>query len=109
MIKTRTNVRQLPDPGLEVAIADAHAAADAAAGIASGAYSWAARADVGADDAAEAVRCALRARTTAQQAEHCATAVDAWACARLAWAAVTSALEASARVNISIAEALAAA
>lgn len=109
MINTRTNLPQDPDLDLEVAIADAHAAADAAAGIASGAYDWAARSDVGVDDAAEAVRCALRSRTTAQQAERCATAVEAWACARLAWAAVTSALEASARVNAAIAESLAAA
>lgn len=106
-MKTRTITQLLPDPGLVVAIADAHAAADAAARIAKDSTHWASRADSGADDAAEVVSCAMRARRIAEQSERCTAAAEAWACAREAWAAVSSALEASARLNVAIAEALA--
>ena len=68
---------------------------------------WTHRLDAGRDDAAEASRCAMRARLAAERAERCSTAEEAWSCARLAWASVTTALEASERVNAAIAEALA--
>ena len=108
-MKPRTITQLPPDPGLMVAIADANAAADAAARIAADSTHWAARADAGADDAAEAVSCAMRARRIAEQSEHSGTAAEAWAHAREAWAAVSSALEASARLNAAIAETLASA
>jgi hypothetical protein len=108
MTKIKTSVRKLPSPALLVAIADAEAAADAATRIASDCSQWAMEADAGYDDAAEAMRSALRARETAQQAARCSTAHEAWSYARLAWAAVTSATEASARLNTTLAESLAA-
>lgn len=109
MLKTRTSARQARDPELSVAIADAQAAADAAARTAADAMRWTHHFDAGCDDAAEASRCAMRARLSAERAEHCTTAAEAWSCARLAWASVTTALEASTRVNAAIAETLAAA
>jgi hypothetical protein len=108
-MKSRSITRTLPDPGLMVAIADAHAAADAAARIAADSTHWASRTDSGADDAAEVVSCAMRARRIAERSERCATAAEGWACAREAWGAVSSALEASARLNVAIAETLASA
>ncbi len=108
-MKTRTITRPLPDPGLVAAIADAHAAADAASRIAADSTHWASRTDTGADEAAEVVSCAMRARLIAEQSERCTAAAEAWACARLAWAAFSSALEASARLNAAIAETLASA
>lgn len=108
-MKTRTSTKSLPDPGLMAAIADAHAAADAAAGLAADSTHWASSTNAGADDAAEVVSCAMRARQIAEQSERCTAADQAWSCARQAWAAVSSALEASARLNAAIAETLAAA
>ena len=107
MTKIKTSVRRPPHPALVVAIADAHAAADAAARIASDCAQWAQQAQCGYEDAAEAMSAARRARETAEQAERCTTAPHAWSYSRLAWAAVTSAQEASQRVNATIAEALA--
>jgi len=107
-MEPRTLIGTLPDPGLVVAIADAHAASDAAARIAADSTHWATRADAGSDDAAEVVNCAMRARQIAERSVHCASAAEAWACAREAWGAVSSALEASARVNAAIADLLAA-
>ena len=106
-MRTRTITKPLPDPGLMVAIADAHAAADAAARLAADSVHWASCADAGADDAAEVVSCAMRARQIAEQAERCAVADQAWSCARQAWAVVSSAHEASGRLNVAIAEAIA--
>jgi tRNA U38,U39,U40 pseudouridine synthase TruA len=108
-MKTRTITQPLADPGLMVAVADAHAASDAAARIAADSAHWASRTDAGVDDAAEVVSCAQRARLLAERSERCDSADEAWGCARQAWAAVSSALEASARVNAAIAEALASA
>ena len=109
MLKTRTIARNSSDCGLMVAVADAHTAAEVASGLAAEASQWSARAAAGADEAAEVLNGAMRARLAARQAERCDTAAEAWGCARLAWAAVTSALEASARLNAEIAEVLAAA
>jgi len=106
-MKPHTITHALPDPGLMVAVADSHAAADAAARIAADSTHWASRADAGSDDAAEVVNCAMRARQIAERSVHCVSSVDAWACAREAWGAVTSALEASTRLNAAIAERLA--
>jgi hypothetical protein len=104
MLKTRTIVRREGDARLMVAVADAHAAADAASRIAADATAWAARMGAGADDAVEASSCAVRARLTAEKASHCTTVTDAWSCARLGWAIVASAREASERVNVAIAD-----
>jgi hypothetical protein len=104
MMRARRITRRLSDAGLTVAIGDAYAAADAAARIAANTASWASRAGAGPEDAAEASRCAMRARMAAGQAEHCLDATEAWSCARLAWATVNSAIEASARLNAAIAE-----
>ncbi|SRR5258706_6516534 len=107
MTKTQRIAQALPECGLVVAIADAHSAADAASRIGAAAQLWSARAGAGADDAAEAMRCAVRARTHAERAEACTAADDAWTCARMAWGAAASAIEANARVNALIAEELA--
>jgi hypothetical protein len=81
----------------------------AAAEIARSSSGWSALADAGADDAAEAVRAAWRAREAAERAERAATPAEAMDHARLAWAAAASALEADGRVIAAIAEELAAA
>jgi len=109
MTKVKSSARKSPHPALLVAIADAHAAADAAARIASECSQWAMESGTGYDDAAEAMRSAARAQETAQQAARCTTARQAWSFARLAWAAVTSATEASARLNATVAESMIAA
>jgi len=106
MTNLTTRVEDLGDARLMVAIADAHAAADTASRIAADAAEWATRMGAGADDAYDASRCAVRARTTAARAERYATTDQAWSCARLAWAAVTSAQEANDRVNVAVAERL---
>ena len=98
-----------PESGLVAAIADAHAAAERAARVAADANLWARRADTAGDDAMEASAAAIRARIAAEKAEHTTHVDTAWQWARLAWAAETSAEEASDRVNAAIAETLAAA
>jgi hypothetical protein len=105
-MKLQANCRQLRDARLMVAIADAHAAADAAGRISSEAGAWVRRMGAGADDAADAAACAMRARISAERAERCSTTAGAWSCARLAWAIVASTREASERVNAAIAESL---
>jgi hypothetical protein len=98
-----------PESGLVAAIADAHAAAERAARVAADANVWARRAGTAGDDAMEASAAAIRARIAAEKAEHTTHVDTAWQWARLAWAAETSAEEASDRVNAAIAETLAAA
>jgi hypothetical protein len=98
-----------PESGLVAAIADAHAAAERAARVAADADVWARRAGTADDDAQEASAAAIRARVAAQNAEHATQVETAWQWARLAWAAETSAEEASDRVNAAIAETLSAA
>ena len=105
-MKMQAKCRHLRDARLMVAIADAHSAADVAGRISSEAGTWARRMGAGADDAADAAACAMRARIAAQRAEHCSTSAGAWSCARLAWAIVASTREASERVNAAIAESL---
>ena len=109
MTKTQTRSRPRPRADLLVAVTDAHAAADAAARLAEDAADWAARSEVGMDDAVEAIQGAMRARMAAAQAERCTDPSEAWSCSRLAWAAMTSAREASERLNAAIAESLVAA
>ena len=109
MLKTQMSARNPSDRGLMVAVADAHAAAEMASKLAADASQWSSRAGSGADEAAEVIGCALRARKAAEQAERCTRAADAWGCARLAWAAVSSAVEANGRLNAELAEVLAAA
>ena len=105
-MKMQAKCRHLRDARLMVAIADAHSAADVAGRISSEAGTWARRMGAGADDAADAAACAMRARIAAQRAEHCSTTAEAWSCARLAWAIVASTREASERVNAAIAGSL---
>ena len=81
MSKTRRIARNASDCGLMVAVADAHTAAEVASKLAAEASLWSARAAAGADDAAEVVHCAIRARRSAQQAERCAATTEAWDCA----------------------------
>lgn len=107
MMNTERITRRPSDAGWAVAIADAHAAEDAASRIAADAASWTTRAGLDGDDAWEAARSAVRARLAAAEAERCDSESEAWQWARAAWAAVTSALEASARVNATIAQQLA--
>jgi hypothetical protein len=87
------------------AIADAHAAAETAGRIAWLCAEWAMRSGAGEDDAAEAVKAAVRARQAADVAEH-AKFDDAWQAARLAWAAVSTVNEADERVKAAIVESL---
>lgn len=91
------------------AIADAYAAAEAAARLAKESAEWSSHAGVGEDDAAEVTLAALRAREAATGATRARTREDAWEWARQAWAAVTSAKEADARVNAAVVESLMAA
>ncbi len=105
-MKTRKRVSAMPEAGLVVAIVDAQAAADAAGRIAADAAYWAFHGNAGADDAGEASRSAMRARHAAEKAERCTAEKEAWSYARLAWAAWTSAHEASDRVTAAIAEQL---
>lgn len=86
------------------AIADAHTAAETAAMLATRCAEWVVRAGLGEDDAAEAVRAAVRARHAADTAASAATLDETWEAARLAWAAVSSAMEADARVTSAIVE-----
>jgi hypothetical protein len=105
----KQNTLTRPESGLVAAIADAHAAAERAARVAADANVWARRANTASDDAMEASAAAIRARSAAQNAERATHVEVAWQWARLAWAAETSAEEASDRVNAAIAETLAAA
>lgn len=91
------------------AIADAYAAAEAAARLSRECAEWTSHAGIGEDDAAEVTLAALRAREAATAATRARTREDAWEWARQAWAAVTSAQEADARINAAIVEALMAA
>ncbi len=92
---------------LSVAIADARSAAETAARIARATAYWAVRSDLAADDAAEVLAAAMRARIAADRAESATGPDQAWLAARAAWAAVTTAEEADARINAAIAESLA--
>jgi len=104
----RTKLRQgrwRPDPDMDRSecVAEAELAAEMAAHAATAAFEWARRAGVGDDDAAEAVRAAMRARIAF---EHCCVAVDDQAArieAAAAWAATETALEADQRVVEAIA------
>jgi len=105
-MKTRKTIQAPPESGLVSAVADAQAATSRAVRVAADAILWAERAGVGADDAAEALRAANRARDAAEHAAHASSAAEAASFARLAWAAHTSAVEASARVTAAIVEQL---
>jgi len=89
-----------------VAIADAHLAAATAQRLAAVSQRWASQAGAGEDDALEVAAAAGRAKRAAEQAEQSKNDDDAWAAARLAWAAVTTAREADERVKAAIAESL---
>jgi len=107
MMRTRSATRPMPDARRLVAMADAQSAADAAARIAADAARWASEAGVGEESAWEAACCAMRARHAAEQCERSDSIAAAWSCARLAWAATNSAVEARARLDATIAERLA--
>lgn len=98
----------MPVTGLPVAIAYAQAAAERASAIAASAGEWASYARIPLDDAGEASRAAMRARIAADRAVNVKNEEEAWDLARLAWAAEASAIEASERVNATIAEWMAA-
>ncbi|NOT35267.1 MAG: hypothetical protein HOP12_14075 [Candidatus Eisenbacteria bacterium] len=104
--KVTTVTEQDPRGSRIVAIADSHLAAATAQRLATISARWAKQAGAGEDDALEVVAAAQRAREAASHAEDTETTDDAWAAARLAWAAVTSAREADERVKAAIAQAL---
>lgn len=101
------------DPCTEVeqrrsaAVADAWRACEAAAEIARVSMDWSVQAELAADDAAEAIRAALRARHAAERAQRATTTEEAIAESRSAWAAAMSAMEADSRVVSLIVDALA--
>jgi hypothetical protein len=104
--KAETAAAKEPHQSRIVAIADAHLAAATAQRLAAVSQRWAAQAGAGEDDALEVVSAAQRAKQAADTAEKSKTDDDAWAAARLAWAAVTTAREADERVKSAIAESL---
>jgi len=77
-----------------------------AANAACSAVTWAQSAGVGEDDAAEAVRAAMRARVAAERAVTATTDEQARMETAAAWAATESALEADQRVVEEIARAI---
>jgi hypothetical protein len=89
-----------------VAIVDARSAAEAAAQIAQAVSGWATRTDLVIDDATEVWAAAGRARQAAERAEIAPTVEEARAAARAAWAAMTTAQEAEARVTATIVDSL---
>jgi hypothetical protein len=91
------------------AIVDAESAAELAIHTATMSCEWAAAAGVGADDAAEAMHAAWRATQAAERARRAGSLEDAWQEAAAAWAAVTTVLEADARVVAALVAALVAA
>jgi hypothetical protein len=93
----------------QAAVSDALTAAETAEKLCRESVYYAGLAGAGQDDAAEVQAAAHRARTAANEAEAATTLDGAWQAARLAWAAVTSAHEADARVTAAIAEKLLAA
>jgi hypothetical protein len=88
------------------AMEDARRAATAAAWIAGESEEWSRRYAIAEDDAADAIRAAIRARIAAERAERAGNREDAIEAARSAWAAVLSAREADQRVVAAVAEAL---
>lgn len=104
--RRRKKTATLKDNSRLAAIADAYAAAEAAGRLARESAEWSSHAGVGEDDAGEVTLAALRAREAATAATRARTREDAWEWARQAWAAVTSAKEADARINAAIVEEL---
>ena len=88
----------IPLIGTFPAIVDAESAAELAVDTATKSCEWAAAAGLGADDAAEAMHAAWRAKQAAERARRATSLDDAWQEAAAAWAAATTALEADARV-----------
>jgi hypothetical protein len=92
-----------------VAIADAHLAAATAERLSFLSARFARDTGIGADDAHEVRLAAHRAHMAALEAEQAETEDDAWAAARLAWAAVVTAREADARISEAVVDRLIAA
>jgi hypothetical protein len=107
MRATRQRRRKTIEGGSRiVAIADAHLAAATAERLAVSSSQFAARNNVGHDDAHEVRLAAHRAHLAALEAEEAETDETAWSAARLAWAAVVSAREADARVSEAVVDRL---
>jgi hypothetical protein len=109
MIPTIVEPRRNTKDSLLVAQVDAQAAYDTAARASCQACEWSARAGLAGEDAAEAIAAAERARREVEAACAAKTEEDAWAAARAAWAAASSALEALERVNAEISDEMSAA
>ena len=102
MIPTLTEPKRNARDCLLAAQVDAQAAYDAAANASSQACEWSARAGLSGEDAAEAIAAAARARREVEASCVAKTEDDAWAAARAAWAAASSAMEALERVSAEI-------
>ena len=107
MATTRTRKKKSGDGNSRiVAIADAHLAAATCERLATLSRSCCRYSGIGHDDAHEVMLAAHRARKAAQEAENAENEEAAWAAARLAWAAVTTAREADARISEAIVDRL---
>ena len=107
MIRNTLERRRGTEPRDRIEIVeDARHAALAASWIAHESVGWSRRYAIAEDDAAEAVRAAIRARIAAEHAEHAGSEDEAMLASRAAWAAVMSAHEADGRVVSSIADAM---
>jgi hypothetical protein len=104
---TRTQTCADEERHRSAALADAWRACEAAAEIARVSVEWSMRAELGNDDAAEAVRAAMRARQAADRAYRAATLEEVVAESRSAWAAAMSAMEADSRVVSTLVDVLA--
>ena len=101
--------RWRPDPTMDrkECVAEAELAAEMAARAATAAIEWSRRTGVGDDDAAEAVRAAMRARIAFEHASAAGSDEVARIDTAMAWAATETALEADQRVVEAIARDLA--
>ena len=102
MIPTLTEPRRNAKDSLLAAQVDAQAAYDAAARASSQACEWSSRAGLSGGDAAEAIAATERTRHEVEASCAAKTEDAAWAHARAAWAAASSAMEALERVSAEI-------
>jgi hypothetical protein len=109
MIPTIMEPRRNAKDSLLAAQVDAQAAYDTAARASSQACEWSARAGLSGEDAGEAIAAAERARREVEASCAAQTEDEAWAAARAAWAAASSAMEALERVSAEISDEMTAA
>jgi hypothetical protein len=102
MFPTLSEPKRGVKDSLLAAQVDAQAAYDAAARASSQACEWSARAGLSGEDAAEAIAAAERAKHEVEVSCAAQTEDEAWAAARAAWAAASSAMEALERVSAEI-------